>query len=374
MASLFSTRALREYMTPIIHEKVLQLQQVLKEKSDTKQTFDMQKLLLQFTLDTFAEIGFGCNLELLASKEEHPFEIAFDDGNRISCARFTKPTWLWKFQRFFNLGSERRLRESISEMNDFIVNLIKDAMKQMESLKSTDTKDHPAFKNIMTILLHNKKSITPTEVRDIVLTGLEAGRNTTAATLSWLFHWLSLNPRVEKKLREEIIAKLPGFRESDSYVPSYEALQNLPYMEATVLEVFRLSPSVPVIPYHCAHDTVLQDNTFIPAGTDVFLNLYAAGRLSSVWGSDVASFIPERFLDGQTGKLLKDPPALCSSFSSGPRVCVGKNLAWLEIKMTVAAVVSHFTLSQEPEQEVRPMLDLTLTMRNPLMMRVEAMD
>ncbi|OWY96812.1 hypothetical protein PHMEG_00032827 [Phytophthora megakarya] len=367
MASVLPTRTLREYMAPIIQEKALQLQRNLKKKSDTNQTFDMQKLMQQFTLDTFAEIGFGCKLDLLTSGKEHPFEVAFDDANQISSERFTKPTWLWKFQRYFNVGSERRLREATSEMNDFILSLIKDAMKQIEAFKSADTEDHSACKNIMTTL-NNKQSITPPEVRDIALTSLEASRNSTAATLVWLFHLVSLNPRVEKKLRAEIFTKFPVFKESDSYIPSYEELNDLPYMEATIMEVFRLAPSVPVLPYHCTHDTVLRGNTFIPAGTDVFLHLYAAGRLSSVWGSDVESFTPERFLDAETGKLLKDSPAMYS-FGGGPRSCIGNNLAMLEMKTTIATVISRFTLTQEPGQDVRSMLDLTLTMKNPLMMR-----
>ncbi|KAG3115855.1 hypothetical protein PI125_g5180 [Phytophthora idaei] len=368
MANLLTARALREYMTPVIQEKVLQLRKVLEEASNIKQLFDMNKLFRQFTLDTFVEIGFGCKLNLLTSGKEHLFEIAFDDANRITSERFTKPTWIWKPMRWLNIGSERRLREAICEMNDFIVNLIMDAMAQIKA------EDQLACKNIMTILLTSDQDIAPTQVRDIALTGLEAGRNTSADTLAWLFHALSLNPRVEKKLRAEILTKLPKFKESDTYVPSFDEIQDLPYMEATIRATFRLFPSVPLIPYHCARDTVLKDGTFIPAGFDVFLFLYGAGRLTSVWGSDALSFIPERFLDEETGHLLQDPPANYSAFSSGPRVCIGRNLAMVELKMTIATVVSQFTLTEEPGQDVQPIVDLTLTMKNPLVMHVHAVN
>ncbi|KAE8989341.1 hypothetical protein PR003_g22469 [Phytophthora rubi] len=370
-ANLITTRALREYMTPVIHEKVLLLQKVLKEKSKTTQPFDMYKLMRQFTLDTFTEIGFGCKLGLLTSGKEHPFEVAFDDANRISSERFTKPTWLWKFQRFLNIGNERRLREAIEEMNKFIVDLIMAAMERMKGPEQDEAEDHPVHKNIMAILLSKKEAVTPTQVRDIVLTGLEAGRNTTSDTLAWFFHSLSHHPHVERKLRAEILTKLPEFRESESYVPSYEQVQDLPYLEATLQEVFRLHPTVPSIPYHCQSDTVLQDDTFIPAGTDVFLHLYSAGRLASVWGPDAASFNPERFINERTGQVLQTK---YSAFSSGPRICIGRNLALLELKMTIATVITRFRLFEEPGQDVRPILDLTLTMKNPLMMRIEAVN
>ncbi|ETI55736.1 hypothetical protein F441_01595 [Phytophthora nicotianae CJ01A1] len=372
MVNLLTPRALREYITPVVQEKVLVLRNVLNEASRAKQTFDMNKLIRQFTLDTFVEIGLGCKLNLLTSGEEHPFEIAFDEANHLTSKRFSTPTWIWKPMRWLNIGSERRLRDAIGEMNEFIVNLIMDAMEQVSSLKESATENHRTCKNIITILLNNDQDIAPTLVRDIVLTGLEAGRNTTADTLVWLFHALSLNPRVEKKLRDEILTKMPKFKESDTYVPTYEEIQDLPYMEATIQETFRLFPSVPVIPYHCACDTVLKDGTFIPAGVDVFLYLYGAGRLASVWGLHVLSFMPERFLDEETGKLLQDPPAKNWAFGTGPRLCVGRNLAMVELKMVIATVVSQFTLAEEPGQDVQPIVDLTLTMKNPLMMRVEA--
>ncbi|KAG6617507.1 Cytochrome P450 86A2 [Phytophthora cinnamomi] len=370
-ANLITTRALREYMTPVIQEKTLLLQHILKEKSKEQQPFDMYKLMRQFTLETITEIGFGCNLELLTTDKEHPFEVAFDDANRISSERFTKPTWLWKFQRFLNIGSERRLREAIDIIDKLTVNLIMDAMQQTKNANPDEAEERQTHKNLMTILVTRPEEITPTQVRDIVLTSLEAGRNTTSDTLAWFFHSLSHHPQVEKKLRSEILTKLPKFAESDRYVPSYEEMQDLPYLEATIREVFRLHPTVPSIPYHCHKDTVLQDGTFISAGTDVFLHLYSAGRLTSVWGSNAGDFIPERFIDEQTGNLI---PAKYSSFSSGPRVCVGRNLAMLELKIAIATMMSRFHLTEEPGQEVRSILDLSLTMKNPLMMRVETIN
>ncbi|EGZ18413.1 hypothetical protein PHYSODRAFT_500481, partial [Phytophthora sojae] len=368
--NLITTRALREYMAPVIQEKTLLLQSILADKSETKEPFDMYKLMRQFTLDTFAEIGFGCHLEILTSGKEHPFEVAFDEANRISSERFTKPTWLWKFQRFLNIGNERRLREAISVMNEFSVDLIMEAMEQMKNSKPDEADvESPAHKNIMAILLSKKEAVTPTQVRDIVLTSLEARRNTTSDTLAWFFHSLSHHPQVERKLRAEIRSKLPKFGEIHIYVPSYEAVQDLPYLEATLREALRLHPTGPSIPYHYQRDTVLQDETFISAGTDVFLHLYSAGRLTSAWGSDAASFNSQRFNDLTTGEVL---PSKYSPFSSGPRVCIGRNLALLEMKIAIAAVVGRFRLCEEPAEDVRPILDLTLTMKNPLMMRVGA--
>ncbi|KAG6615311.1 Cytochrome P450 86A2 [Phytophthora cinnamomi] len=369
LAGLFTTRALREYMTPIVQENVLLLQQILTKASKIHESFDASKLLQHFTMDTIAEIGFGYKLRSLTAGKVHPFEAAFDDANRISTERFTIPTWIWKLKRWLNVGSERRLREAIGETNDLLMKLISSAMERANNGEA-------AKNNIVSLIVNRMKNsgqeITPTEVRDISLAGLEAGRNTTADGMRWLFHALSHNPRVQAKLRAETRAKLPKLGESETYVPSHEDVQELPYLEATILELLRLYPPVPSIPYHCARDTVFADGTFIPANTDILLTLYSAGRLASVWGKDATKFSPERFLDEKTCELLKDPPAKYSAFSDGPRICLGRSLAMLELKVVVATVVGRFKLIEEPGQEARPILDLTIGMKNPLMLRVES--
>jgi cytochrome P450 len=367
LASLITTKALREYMAPIVQEHVRQVQEVLQKASDTNEPFDVSKLMRQFTLDTFAEIGFGYKLGVLVSGKEHPFEVAFDDANRISSERLAVPEWIWKLKRWLNVGSERRLREATGEMNELMLQLINNAVAR--------TKESGAAKNdILSIIVHKMKTseqeLTSSVVRDISLAGLEAGRNTTADALSWLLHSVSAHPDVEQKLRDEVAAKIPKIGASASYVPSYEDVQELPYLEATIREALRLYPAVPTIPYHCACDTVFADGTFIPAGTDVFLALYAAGRLTSVWGEDATKFSPERFVDAGTGELLKEPPSRYTAFSDGRRVCVGQNLAMLELKVAAATVLSRFRFIEEPAQDVRPIFELTLRMKNPLMMRV----
>ncbi|KAE9357039.1 hypothetical protein PR003_g2000 [Phytophthora rubi] len=369
LAGLFTTRALREYMTPIVHGNVLRLQNILKKASETNESFDAGKLLQHFTIDTFAEIGFGYKLETLTSDEVHPFEVAFDDANRISSLRFTTPHWVWKLKRWLNVGSERRLREAINEMNNLLLTLISSAMERV-------TSGEAAKNDILSLIVNRMKTsdqqITATEVRDISLAGLEAGRSTTADAMRWLFHALSHNPSVQTRLQDEIVAKLPKFVESETYVPSHEDIQKQPYLEATILELLRVYPAVPSIPYHCIRDTVFADNTFIPASTDIVLTLYSAGRLTSVWGEDATKFSPDRFLDERTGELLEDPPAKYSAFSDGPRVCLGRSLAMLELKTVIATVVGRFRLIEELGQDVRPILDLTIGMKNPLMMRVES--
>ncbi|GMF34616.1 unnamed protein product [Phytophthora fragariaefolia] len=371
LVNLFSARALRDFMTPIIQKNIRVLMSVLSSASETDKALDIHKLMNKFTLETFAEIGFGRKLGNLISPDDHPFEVAFDEAHYICGSRLTTPVWLWKLKRWLNVGSERRLREAIVVINKFMLDTISGMMDQHRSQRE----HQPLNKGVMSIILDTIKtsgqSITPSDIRDIVFAGMIAGRDTTADALSWLMHVLHHNPRVVKKMREEILTKLPKFGESASYIPSMEDVQGLPYLEATIRELLRLHPVAPTIGYHCVRDTVFPDGTYIPAGSGIMLSLYAAARLDRVWGPDAASFVPERFLDTQSGDLISMSPTQFAAFSAGPRVCVGRNLAMLELKLLASCLVARFRLIEVSGQNVTYSRGATIGMTNPLMMRIE---
>ncbi|KAG6943240.1 hypothetical protein JG688_00017704 [Phytophthora aleatoria] len=372
LVNLFSARALRDFMTPVVQKNVQVLMDILAHASETGDELDIYKLMNKFTFETFAEIGFGQKLGNLKSPDDHPFEVAFDQAHHICTERFSFPVWLWKLKRWLNVGSERLLRNYMVVINEYLMETISTAMNRR---RAQEGDYQPVNKDIVSIILESMEksgqTITPSDIRDIAFAGMIAGRDTTADALSWLMHELHHHPRVVKKLREELITKLPQFGYSESYVPSMDEVQDLPYLEATIREVLRLFPPVPIIPYHCYRDTVFPDGTFIPADSAVLLSPYSTARLESVWGSDASSFVPERFLDTKSEELLKVATTEFAAFSAGSRVCVGRNLAMLELKLVVSCLVSYFRLVEVSGQNVTHGNGVTIRMKNPLMMKVE---
>ncbi|KAL3662168.1 hypothetical protein V7S43_012968 [Phytophthora oleae] len=369
IVNLFSARAIRDVMTPVIQKNIGVLVDILAKASENGETLDFHKLVNKFTLETFAEIGFGRKLGNLASPDDHPFEKAFDEAHHISAMRLMSPTWLWKLKRWLNVGTEGRLRESMLVINEFLMETITSMMERRALKAQTSSKDILSI--IFDTMETSGQTITPADIRDIVFTGMIAGRDTTADALAWLMHMLHCNPRVVTNLREEIMTKLPKFAQSESYVPSMEDVQGLVYLEATIRELLRLFPTAPHIGYHCIRDIVFPDGTFIPVDTNVMMSLYASARLESVWGADAASFIPERFIDKDSGEVLQISSLKFATFSAGPRVCVGRNLAMLELKLVTACLVSRFRLEEVSGQHVTYTRGVTIGMKNPLMMKVE---
>ncbi|RLN93617.1 hypothetical protein BBJ28_00017395 [Nothophytophthora sp. Chile5] len=374
VANLFSSRLLREHMTPIVQKHMKNLQNVFSNAATAGERIDAYKLMHRFTLEAFAEIGFGCELGSLASGQEHPFETAFDDAQRFVAVRSRGPVLLWKLKRWLNVGSERQLRNAMAVIDELVMSFISKAIERRQ-LRSEGDLTQILGKDIVSIILDSVESngqvVEPVEVRDIAVAALVGGRDTTAGALSWLFHTLTKHPRVEAKLRAELLTKLPKLGESDDYVPSLEEVQELPYLEATIHELLRLLPPLAFTGRFCATDTVFPDGTFVPSGTSIWICYCGMARLTSLWGPDAAEFVPERFIDSETGAVLQFPPSKFSAFNVGPRICPGRTLAWLEMKIVVACLVSRFHLVEPPGQETPYSIGITVGMKNPLMVSVE---
>merc|ERR1711963_431924 len=101
-----------------------------------------------------------------------------------------------------------------------------------------------------------KQQFSDVFLRDVVVSFLIAGRDTTACTLSWLFLMLGRNPEAAEKLSDEIRGALPSRNR-----PSCEAVKeaNMPFLNGVVWETLRLYPPVPATPKVAAVDDTLPD-------------------------------------------------------------------------------------------------------------------
>jgi cytochrome P450 len=386
LVRLFSARALREHMTPVIQRHTIMLQRVFRKAAVAKKHVDVYMLMHRFTFKAFAEMVFNNTLDGIDSEHEHPFEQAFDEAQSIVASRLQQPVWLWKLTRWLNVGQERKLREDVALIDEFIMKIVSTAMETRRQRQADVKAGKPvkaADKDIVSVVLEcmeqdseadkDGSMVSPQDVRNIAVAALGAGRDTSADTMSWLLHTLTQNPRVEKKLRSELLQNLPKLASHPSYVPSMDEVQGLVYLEATIRELLRLQTPVPFTLRECIHDTVFPDGTFVPKGTNIGMCHFGTGRRTEVWGPDAKEFKPERFIDDK-GKLLPTPAAKFNAFSGGPRVCVGKALAMLEMKLVIATLIGRFHFTEVPGQNVQFAMGITIGMRNSLLMNVKPVD
>lgn len=346
-AKLFSTRAIREHMNAIVNKHVEVLGQVFEKYASSGAEVDVAELLLRLTTDTISEIAFGVDLDCLGSDSIHPFEKALDNGADAVMKRMQLPTFVWKIQRMFGLGLERQLKESVVIIDKLVMGIIKHAIQKSQDA-STKSKD------AISLFLESETSegrLTPELLRDVAVTLLIGGRNSTAETTSWLLYRVAQRPDVEAKIRQEIVDKLGVQLEASDFITT-EKLQQLTYTEAVVRETLRLYPAASWNMRYCNEDAVLSDGTFIPQGSYAVFAPYTTAKRTDVWGDDAADFKPERWLDPtDPSKLITVSNFKFNTFLAGPRQCLGMNLALMTIKTVVVKTLSTFHLSLSAGQE-----------------------
>lgn len=377
---LFTHRELRDTMAAVIQDHTATLCRVLDRFADDshKKQFDLFALLNKFTMGAFCEIGFGVDVNCLEDEQTtHPFQVAFDRVQQVTRLRMNRPRWFWKCQRLLNLGAERTLRADMPVIDDMVYKIIRESLQTQKNPSLSAQK-----KTIVSLFLDDPVKLSgqtearPVDakfLRDIVLGFLLAGRDTTAQTMSWLLLCLSENPEVEAKLRQELEQKLPEAVGVDSKVATLDQVQSLVYLDAVLHETLRLYPPVAFNWKIAVRDCVLSDGTLVPKGTYATFPSYTLGRMTHVWGDDAKQFKPERWIDPETGSVRAESLFKFIAFHAGPRQCLGKNLAMMEMKIVVATLLSRFQIqvAKRKEGEVKYGMSLTFPMKTPLLARVK---
>lgn len=373
--NLFSARLLRESMASVIHKNTLTLDRILDAHAQSGgELFDLSRLMYQFTMEVFTEIGFGLQLGALGNSKSHAFESALDEATVAVSKRSRLPTPVWKLMRALNVGSERELRECIKIIDENVMGII---AKTMEAHQRGDA---PGRADLVSLFLEHSASekgdytVDAKLLKDIALNMLVAGRDTSAEAMCWFLYCLSTRPDVEAKVRAEILEKLPELASGATPFVPVDALQGLVYLEAALKESLRLFPLFAFVRRVAFEDVELSDGTFVPQGTYVAMAPFTMARRTDVWGEDAAEYNPERFLDPATGKLRQVSIFKFNSFWAGPRSCVGMKLAMLEMKTVLAKVLARFRFeidpANQPDGRVTYRMSLTLPIKDGLRVRV----
>lgn len=287
---------------------------------------DLQDVFRRFSFDSICRLSFGLDprcLELSLPMSE--FAVSFDLASKLSAERaMTVSPLVWKIKRMLNIGSEKKLKEAISIINS----LAQEVIRRKRKMGFSTHKD--LLSRFMSTVNDEKY------LRDVVVSFLLAGRDTVASALTSFF-WLLVNhPDVESAIRLEA-DRVIGTNEE---VKSFEQLRELHYLQAAVCESMRLYPPIQFDSKFCQEDDVLPDGTFVRRGTRVTYHPYAMGRIEEIWGPDCLEFKPERWL--KDGVFFPANPFEYPVFQAGLRVCMGKEMALVELKSVALSLLQRF--------------------------------
>ncbi|KAG7961352.1 hypothetical protein I3843_09G010900 [Carya illinoinensis] len=287
---------------------------------------DLQDVFRRFSFDSICRFSFGLDpMCLESSLPMSEFAVSFDLASKLSAERaMTASPLVWKIKRMLNIGSEKKLREAISTINI----LAQEVIRQKRKMGFTTHKD--LLSRFMGTV------IDETYLRDIVICFLLAGRDTIASALTSFFWLLANHPDVGSAIRLEADRVIGANQE----LSSFEQLRELHYLQAAVHESMRLYPPIQFDSKFCQEDDVLPDGIFVRRGTRVTYHPYAMGRIEEIWGPDCLEFKPGRWL--KDGVFFPANPFKYPVFQAGPRVCLGKEIALVELKCLSLSLLRRF--------------------------------
>ncbi|XP_062001765.1 cytochrome P450 704C1-like isoform X1 [Rosa rugosa] len=339
----FSTRILRDFSCSVFRRNAAKLVKVVHEFSDSNCSFDMQDLLMRCTLDSIFKVGFGIELNCLeeSSKSGLGFMKAFDESTALTYRRYVDP--FWKVKRFLNVGSEASLRKYVKVINDFVDRLIRSKRKLLAGEKAGNDKED-ILSRFLVESEKDPEQMNDKYLSDIILNFMIAGKDTSANTLSWFFYMLSKNPLIQEKVAQEVMDVVGLNHEAniDEFVADITdaALEQMHYLHATLTETLRLYPAVPLDGRSAEVDDILPDGFRVKKGDRITYMAYAMGRMPYIWGNDAEDFRPERWLEN--GIFKPESPFKFVAFHAGPRICLGKDFAYRQMKIVAMALLCFF--------------------------------
>ena len=318
------------------------------------QAIDLQADLMRYTVDTIAGLAFGAEVNTLESDQD----VIQQHLDKLFPALFKRlfaplPTW-----RFYRSAADRRLAHSIAEVNAAVNGFIAQARARMAA--DSSLREHPRnlLEAMITAADQAGSGIDDRQVAGNVLTLLLAGEDTTANTLAWMIHLLWRNPQALARATEEVRRVV-----ADVTNPAFDEMTQLNYVEACAHETMRIKPVAPILPLETLREMTIGD-VQLPAGI-VVTSLMRRDAMSDSHLPRAAAFEPERWLaDGGPGAMANAVKRLSMPFGAGPRICPGRYLALLEMKMAMATLLGRFDIESvdTPDgQEAREHLAFTMT-------------
>jgi len=336
---MFTAKLFKDHIWVVVQRNAKKLSHIL-EAVPADKPVDVFNLMNRFTLDTIGEIGFG---KCIGSLEDpsSPFLQSFDKAQQISFTRFVVP--IWRMLRWFGWGFEKTTAEHFGRLDEYSRSVVRELKA---SVAGSDSKaggvawaDIEARKSFAGLFLEDAKKrgedLSEDFLRDLVLNFLIAGRDTTAQALGWAIFCLCKYPDVAAKARAEV-EEVCGEEEI-----TYDTVNRLRYLQAVLNEALRLYPSVPLDLKFALKDDVWPDGTIVRRGNIVMYNIYSLGRDTGIWGADAEQFRPERWLEMDR---LPDSYTF-PVFNAGPRECLGKRLAQVEMKTCLAVLLPRLSFN-----------------------------
>ncbi|PHU22925.1 hypothetical protein BC332_08032 [Capsicum chinense] len=318
----FSTKNLRDFSSAVFRIGAVKLAQKVSEAVTSNQATEIQDLFTKSTLETVFKILLGVDLDT-TTEEGILFSSSFDEASAVTLYRYVDVFGKNKTEQMSKSRDESRVMKKLDILSRFL------------EMKKTD----------------------PKYLKDIILSFIIAGQDTTASTLSWFFYMMCKHPLLQERIAKEV-RKATGTNEYSSIDElansiTDAALDKMQYLHASLTETLRLYLAI-------SCDDTFPDGFRVRKGDSVTYQPWAMGRMKSLWGDDAEDFRPERWFD-ENDCFQQESPFKFTAFQAGPIICLVKEFAYRQMMIFSTVLLGTFRFKMGDEHrrvKYRTMLTL----------------
>jgi cytochrome P450 len=304
----------------------------LEESGKLGAPFDISPDMAKLTLDVAGRAFFGLNIWDKTDALVQAVNDTGEMGQNLVDNPFAPPIWV-------PTRVNRTARKGLQVMYDTIDELIDEGEKR------------GIGDDLLSKLLEhvNNGDMTRSHLREEMWTLVNAGHETTATTLSAVFHHLGKYPQLKQKVIAEVDAVL------GSRPPTFENLVKLDLTTRLVMETLRLYPPAFGTGREILADDVVNEYR-IPKGGILQAGFFYTQMDERHWDQP-ETFDPDRFL---ATKSESRHPLAFVPFGAGGRRCVGEHFALIEAVIVTAMTLQRYDIDKEPDFELEPHLAVAL--------------
>ncbi|XP_075153338.1 cytochrome P450 6d1-like [Haematobia irritans] len=335
-----------------------------KELADGQShTLEIKSIFTTYAVDIVASVIFGLDIDSF-SNPQNEFRLLHGRlmGNRKAST----------IQRLRNLSNfvftplagllarlgvtdpiTSRLKVIVSDTIDFREknNVVrKDLLQLLIQLKNTGkiSDDNDGISSKVASTVENQKGMSLDMIVANSFVFYIAGSETTAATVSFTIYELAMYPEILEKAKTEVDAVLKKYDLKPRSCYTYEAIQDMKYLDLCVKETTRKYPGLPFLNRKCTKEfQVPNTQLIIPKGTSIIISLWGMHR-DPKYFPNPQDYKPERFAEDS---MDYDPVAFMP-FGEGPRHCIAQRMGVVNVKLALAKILANFNIEAMPRKEV----------------------
>ncbi|XP_049811773.1 probable cytochrome P450 301a1, mitochondrial isoform X2 [Schistocerca nitens] len=230
----------------------------------------------------------------------------------------------------------RRFVRGLDYFYETSMKYINAAMERIKAKGENSTGDLSVLERLL--LQNDDPVVACVMALDMMFAGVDTTSNAAVACL----YYVAKNPEAQQRLFEEVHAQLP---ESQSQPLTASKLEECRYLRACFREAMRLKPIAPGNARRVLTDDFVLGGYRIPKGVDLVMG-HPQLSVSEQYFPQADQFRPERWLKGPDGRSEAQDahPFASMPFGFGPRMCIGRRFAELEVYTLVARIIRRFRL------------------------------